>query len=144
MLIDIVSKNGNLLLNIGPKADGTIPEGQKKCLLGLGKWLDVNGDAIFGTRPWISAKGNITEGIPVRFTQKNDTLYVILMGKPQANEISIENLNLEGISKVNLLGNEDHLIWRMENGTLNIALPDKIDESPAISFKIIIDPVRNS
>ena len=66
------------------------------------------------------------------------------MGKPQANEISIENLNLEGISKVNLLGNEDHLIWRMENGTLNITIPDKIDKSPAISFKIIIDPVRSS
>ena len=49
--IDIVSKNGNLLINIGPKSDGTVPEPQMQCLLGLGEWLDVNGEAIFGTKP---------------------------------------------------------------------------------------------
>ena len=55
MLVDIVSKNGNLLLNVGPRADGSIHELQRKCLLGLGAWLDVNGEAIRGTRPWSRA-----------------------------------------------------------------------------------------
>ena len=136
MLIDIVSKNGNLLLNVGPMVDGIIPEGQKKCLLGLGEWLNVNGDAIFGTRPWLRAKGDTTEGIPVRFTQRSNMLYIILMGKPETEDISIENVNIEHIVQINLLGNEENLTWKIENGNLIIHLPHKIANSPAISFKI--------
>lgn len=143
MLIDIVSKNGNLLLNVGPMADGTIPEGQKKCLLRLGKWLDVNGEAIFGTRPWKRAKGNTLEGIPVRFTQKNELLFIILMGKPETDEIHIENINLKKISQVNLLGNEKNLKWRVQNSNLIITLPQKIEISPAISFRVKINQIND-
>ncbi len=144
LFIDIVSKNGNLLLNVGPMADGTIPEGQKKCLLGLGKWLDVNGEAIFGTRPWKYAKENTTEGISVRFTQKNKILYVILMGKPETEEITIENIKLKNISQINLLGNEETLSWRMQNSNLIITLPQKIEISSAISFKIKLNPTNDN
>ena len=142
MLIDIVSKNGNLLLNVGPMADGTIPEGQKKCLLGLGKWLGVNGESIFGTRPWKRAQGTTIEGIPVRFTQKDDLLYVILMGKPKTDEITIENITLKTISQINVLGNEENLKWRIQNSNLIVKIPQKIEDSPAISFKIKINPIN--
>ncbi len=143
MLIDIVSKNGNLLLNVGPMADGTIPEGQKKCILGLGKWLNVNGEAIFGTRPWESAIGSTTEGISLRFTQKDDSLYVILMGKLETDEITIENINIKNISQINLLGNEENLNWRMQKSNLIIILPQKIEISPAFSFEIKINQIND-
>jgi alpha-L-fucosidase len=61
-LVDVVSKNGNLLLNIGPRSDGTIPEAAKKTLLEIGGWLDVNGEAIYGSRPWLLPKPNFGEG----------------------------------------------------------------------------------
>ncbi|MHA1915500.1 MAG: alpha-L-fucosidase [Promethearchaeota archaeon] len=136
LLVDIVSKNGNLLLNVGPTVDGLIPEIQKERLLGLGKWLDVNGDAIFGTRPWKYAEGITTDGIPIRFTHKGNDLYVILIGKPESSEVIVENLNSENISKVKLLGIEEDLPWRLENGNLIIELLKKIEDSPAISFKL--------
>jgi alpha-L-fucosidase len=136
LLIDIVSKNGNLLLNVGPTADGEIPEIQKSRLLELGKWLEVNGDAIFGTRPWERAEGTTIEEKSIRFTQKEKFLYVIFMGNPEKKEVGIVNLNIKNISKVNLLGVEENLQWRMEDNNLIIELPEKIEESPAISFKI--------
>src|SRR6185503_4313076 len=75
MFVDIVSKNGNLLLDIGPMADGTIPQLQRDRLVGLGTWLETNGEAIFDTRPWLRAEGTASATsttIPVRFTQKDD------------------------------------------------------------------------
>ena len=144
MLIDIVSKNGNLLLNIGPMANGKIPEIQKKVLLDLGKWLDINGEAIFGSRPWEHAEGMTIEGTAVRYTHKNDTLFVILMGKPQTNTITIENLNLEEISRVNILGKKENLSWKKEKDNLIINLPNNIEDTPAISFKINLNQDSNN
>jgi len=135
LLVDIVSKNGNLLLNVGPTAEGQIPEIQKNRLLGLGKWLDVNGEAIFGTRPWKYAEGTTKEAIPVRFTCKENTIYIILLGIPKKKEIIIENISLEPISNIKLLGIEDQLSWKQKNGNLIIKLPAKTEESPAITFK---------
>ena len=136
MLIDIVSKNGNLLLNVGPMADGTIPEIQKTRLYELGKWLKINGEAIFGTRPWKKPNSKTLENIEVRYTHKNNILYVFLLDQPRKKEITIQSLNIEANSSIELLGQEGDLAWNHENKNLKIILPDNLEESPAYIFKI--------
>src|SRR3954464_10562356 len=74
LLVDVVSKNGNLLLNVGPKADGTVPIEQVTRLQTIGAWLDVNGESIFGTRPWTRSAGVTADATPVRFTASRDGL----------------------------------------------------------------------
>ncbi len=74
-----MSKNGNLLLDIGPEADGTIPPVQMERLRALGGWLKQNGEAIYGTHPWKRADGESGDGIKIRFTQKASALYSTLL-----------------------------------------------------------------
>jgi alpha-L-fucosidase len=79
--VDIVSKNGNLLLNVGPRADGTIPEVQVERLRALGEWLDVNGAAIFGTRPWAVAEDD-SAAVEVRYTHRDGDLFAVALEWP--------------------------------------------------------------
>ncbi|HQY91298.1 alpha-L-fucosidase [Caldilinea sp.] len=129
--VDIVSKNGNLLLNVGPLADGTIPQLQRERLLGLGAWLDVNGAAIFDTRPWVVADSETDDGVGVRFTQKEGNLYATLLDTPAAQPFEIKGLRCADGTSIKLLGGSAPLAWRATDGGVAVTLADKLPASPA-------------
>ena len=141
-LIDIVSKNGNLLLNIGPKSDGTIPQDQKKVLLEIGKWLDINGGAIYDTKYWRVfgegptkvAKGHHSEkknkvftSQDIRFTQKGNKLYAILMEWPKEEEVIVTSIvkDQDNIKSLRMLGSNEKLTWSQEPKGLTVKMPDE-------------------
>jgi alpha-L-fucosidase len=96
LLVSTVSNNGNLLLNIGPKADGTIPKEQEKRLLSIGQWLAVNGEAIYGTRCSKRESAIDESGVQIHYTKKKKDLYVMLDKVPQgAFEVVIPDLSGE-------------------------------------------------
>lgn len=139
--VDIVSKNGNLLLNIGPMADGTIPDIQRERLLGLGEWLDVNGAAIFDTRPWVVANGETDGEVAVRFTQKNGDLYATLLATPEARTFELKGLRCAEGTTVTLLGEPAPLAWRATDGGTAVTLAGDLAESPAHALHFSPAPV---
>ncbi|MCY4539431.1 MAG: alpha-L-fucosidase [Chloroflexi bacterium] len=136
MFVDIVSKNGNLLLNVGPRADGSIPENQAGRLRALGRWLDRNGEAIFDTRPWRRANGKTSQGLDLRFTTTDEAIYVTLLGAPSESEIVIEGLEAPAGAIVQLLGHDADLTWRQSSADLAIQLPQDLPQAHAHSLKI--------
>lgn len=122
LLVDIVSKNGNLLLDIGPEADGTIPAVQLERLEILGKWLTQNGNAIYGTRPWNRAEGETADAIPVRFTSKGSTVFAIVLGTPNSGSVTIKSVHPAKESKVYLLGFNQPLNWKQIGQDIDIDL----------------------
>jgi len=152
-LIDIVSKNGNLLLNIGPRADGTITDEETQTLLGTGKWLDINGEAIYSTRPWKifgegpteSASGSFSDqkkpftAKDIRFTVKGETLYAIAMGQPAENTM-INSLGVKAgngtIASIDLVGSTEKISWKQEAGALVIRPSKTYPSENAVVYKI--------
>jgi alpha-L-fucosidase len=135
LLCDVVSKNGNLLLNIGPKPDGTIPEGMQTRLRAMGDWLKLNGEAIYGTRPWVKPKQFNPE---LRFTTKGDTLYAIAFEKPERPfviELSGEKSELE-IAEVTLIGSGEKPEWERVEQELQITPPAETPGEHAWVFRI--------
>lgn len=148
-LVDVVSKNGNLLLNVGPKADGTIPEEAANLLQGLGAWLQVHGEAIYNTRHWTCfgegptgvEEGHLTErsnkhmtAEDIRYTQTDQAFYATMMGWP-GDEVTMTALTPDAfdgsrVSNASLLGREGPLEWKQSQEGLAVALPH---ESPASS-----------
>ena len=136
MFVDVVSKNGNLLLNVGPRADGSIPENQAGRLRALGSWLARNGEAIFDTRPWKRAVGKTSQGLDLRFTATDEACYVTLLGNPSESEIAIEGLEAPDGARLQLLGDEVELTWRQSGADLRVQLPENLPLAPAHSLKI--------
>lgn len=137
LLIDIVSKNGNLLLDVGPAADGSIPENQLKRLNDLGDWLAINGEGIFGTKPWWMTSSKLKDGSEVRFTQKNEDLYIFLMSSPKGKTILIPSCKTSQSSKVLLYGSMiESLSFSTVGNGIEIRLPKNMDFKFAKMIKI--------
>jgi len=145
-LADTVSKNGNLTLNISPRADGTIPQEQQDTLLGVGRWLDVNGDAIYGTHNWTRFRDEPGPGaLNVRFTVKGDLLYAIILGDWPGKEAVIRSLAagrpLDGhVESVRMLGVDGSLGFTQAPDGLKVELPP---EAPCrYGYSLVIAGLR--
>jgi alpha-L-fucosidase len=136
-LVDTVSKNGTLLLNVSPKADGTIPQDQQDTLLAVGKWLETNGEAIYDTHAW--TKFEETGKDHIYFTVKKHDLYAIVMGKSAGTEIAIGSLPQGGpagsVRSVTLLGGGT-LRYKQDAAGLTVLLPDPTERKDAFVLKI--------
>lgn len=164
MLIDIVSKNGNLMLSVPVRGDGTIDEHEVRFLDGLAAWMDVNAEGIFGSRPWsVYGEGPSTvekaeagqfggardvrstpyTGEDVRFTRKGDALYAYLLATPSEPRAMIKSLgtrspHLAGrkVAGVSLLGDSGTIKWSQDEQGLGIDLPAQLPGAHAVGFRI--------
>ena len=158
-LVDIVSKNGNLLLNVGPRSDGTIPDEVQGILREVGAWLKVNGDAIYGTRPWkVYGEGptQVAAGAfhdtdtqsytaeDYRFTEKDGTVYAIELGWPENHQAMIHSLKPSALGEgkrvesVRLLGLEGNLPFEQLADGLRVQLPNVSVGKYAYVFRIAV------
>lgn len=158
ILADVVSKNGILLLNVPPKPDGSFADYIQRELFEIGDWLKINGEAIYGTMPWVTygegpsvlkKTGHYSERYPnaiynekdIRFTQKDNMLYAICLGWP-GTEITIKSLGSRGklyegdIKSIELLGSDVVLDYSQKPYGLTIDLPMQLVDQNAIVFKI--------
>ena len=164
VLIDIVSKNGVLLLNISPKADGTIVEDQKNVLLTMGEWLAKYGESVYATRPWYTyGEGPTKEpeghfrnreeflkikysAADVRYTTKGDVIYATLLGWPGNNtEVLLKSFskheweNAGEIKNVSLLGSDQKAEYTLSDDGLKITTPVTPTDEMAVVFKIELE-----
>ncbi|CAN5590657.1 hypothetical protein BH10ACT3_BH10ACT3_05340 [soil metagenome] len=128
---DIVSKNGNLLIGIGPGPDGSIPEEQQVPLRGLGEWMTVNGEAIYSSRPWTVPATTTTEGTEVRFTRRGDDVFALLVDTPGRTRFSLRDVDATDVTGVRLLGLDDAVEWQVVGDELWITLPERLPVSAA-------------
>ncbi len=156
--IDIVSKNGQLLLNISPKADGTIPDNQRQVLLGMGAWLSRYGEAIYNTRPFVEYGEGPTRmdkgggfarmrgsygAEDIRYTRKGQTVYAIVLGWPGENKAVTMKMFGQGreaedvkVTSVSMLGTDESIKWERNPSGLTVTTPGRKVDDLAIVFKL--------
>jgi alpha-L-fucosidase len=138
LLADIVAKGGNLLLNVGPTARGEIPAPQANRLTGIGWWLRDNGEAIFGTRPWVCAEGTVRSGsgmLPVRYTSRAETVYVVVCGRAEEATLHLGIRPAPG-GEVRLLGHRDALSWEGTAAGCRVLLPQRPAPGPGLALAL--------
>ena len=158
VLIDIVSKNGVLMLNISPKANGVIPQKQQEALLEIGDWLNQFGEAIYDTRTWtvygegptvLGESGHFLEWKAytpndIRFTTKGDVLYAIVMGWPGDSveqtiaSVNEQNLNSKQIESIKMLGSDETIEWTTSENGLTYTTPSSAPSTTAVVLKITL------
>jgi len=136
-LVDTVSKNGNMLLNVGPRPDGTLRQVEIDTLRALGKWIHVNGEAIYSSHPWrefgygIIDKKRALDPNTVRYTTNNGSLYAISFSWPESGKLVLRGLGAnrpvgkKGISKITMLGDNTNLKWTETDDALIVTLPTR-------------------
>jgi alpha-L-fucosidase len=127
LLVNIVAKGGNFLLNVGPDADGVLPEPAVQRLKEIGRWMQVNGDAIYGTRPVPPYKAG-----RVCLTRRADRVYAICLGEKDevAPPASITVPAVRHAESVRLLGSEARIDWAAEKGQLRLTMPRTVSQNP--------------
>lgn len=160
MLVDIVSKNGNLLLNVVQTPEGDLEPDVLAILEEIAAWTAPNGEAIYGTRPWkIYGEGPSTAtnqekgrfgGVKdvrtytsgdIRFTTKGETLYAFCMNTPGGN-VEITSLgkqsqvNTKNIASVKMLGSKEKLVWKQQDNALVITKPTSLPTWKVVTFAI--------
>lgn len=152
MLADVVSKNGNLMLNIGPRADGSIPDTERGILLAIGAWLKANGEAIYDSTPWRVFGEGPTEVVggtfqdtktrpytaqDFRFTVRDGALYAIELGWPQGGEAVIRSLApADGVRAVTLLADGRSIPFEQREDGLHLRLPARAVGEHAWTYRI--------
>lgn len=138
-MIEVIARNGNFLVNIGPRADGTIPAPQVERLHAIGDWLKTNGEAIYGSRYW---KVNEQEEGSLSFTTKGKNVYALALEKPGSSLVieATKGWENSAVTSVSLLGAQEEPEWRMTAEGLEITPPENFGESKhAWVFKIATD-----
>ena len=135
-LVDIVAKNGNLLLNVGPRGeDAIIPEAQLQRLDWVGDWLAVHGEAIHATRPWVRPEDRSLEGYALRYTARDRTVFAFVFDPAPATTVTIPRLAARPGHRVALVGGEP-LRWEVVENAIRVFLPERAFAAPVTALAL--------